>query len=177
MVDNLLIQSASMHHLVRRPHFDSDRMAGTVPVWDSSQNIEKSPPVVTDRGLVLPSRDISAEVAAGKTPSFSFGEFLDVVNPLHHIPVVGDLYREFTGDDISPVARVIGGGIYGGPLGFAASIANAAIEEHSGQTMVGNIMSKAFNSQARNGNIDIQADIKIGDKAMPPPSQRWHFNT
>ena len=43
--------------------------------------------------------------AAGKpreTGGLSFGDLLDVINPLHHIPVIGAIYRKLSGDDIAP---------------------------------------------------------------------------
>jgi len=173
MVDIIQTQAYTGQTLTRRAHFDSERMAGTVPVWETGGDTVVNEPEINDRGLVLPSRDISNEVAAGIPPSLSFGEFLDVINPLQHIPVVGDFYRQFTGDEISPVARIIGGGIYGGPIGFVASIANAAIEEHSGKTLVDNIMTDAFTHDTKADDLNIQ----MSDKKMPPPAQRWHFNT
>ncbi len=33
---------------------------------------------------------------------FSFGDIVDIINPLQHIPVVSTIYREMTGDDIGP---------------------------------------------------------------------------
>ena len=30
---------------------------------------------------------------------FSFGDILDLINPLQHIPIVGTIYRAVTGDD------------------------------------------------------------------------------
>ncbi|MEP4884867.1 MAG: hypothetical protein ABJ215_00715, partial [Alphaproteobacteria bacterium] len=39
-----------------------------------------------------------------------FSTLLDIVNPLQHIPLVSSLYREITGDEISPSARIVGGG-------------------------------------------------------------------
>ncbi|WP_282604781.1 hypothetical protein [Pelagibius sp. Alg239-R121] len=64
---------------------------------------------------------------------FGFWDFIDIINPLQHIPVVSTLYRELTGDEISAPARIMGGALYGGPLGFAASIGNAVLEEATGK--------------------------------------------
>jgi hypothetical protein len=36
----------------------------------------------------------------------TFEDVLDVINPLHHLPVVGFIYRSITGDTISPASRV-----------------------------------------------------------------------
>lgn len=64
----------------------------------------------------------------------SFDDLLDLVNPLHHLPVIGTLYRRLTGDTLDGPARILGGLLYGGPLGFAAAAANAIAEEAGGQS-------------------------------------------
>lgn len=61
-----------------------------------------------------------------------FSDVLDVINPLQHIPIVATIYRELTGDTISPMARVIGDAIFGGPVGFVASVANVGVESATG---------------------------------------------
>ncbi len=73
------------------------------------------------------------ETSSEEKKSWSFWDFLDVINPLHHIPGVGTLYREITGDEIGNTARIIGGAIYGGAVGAAAGIANVAIAEATGK--------------------------------------------
>jgi hypothetical protein len=67
------------------------------------------------------------------TVELGFGDFLDLINPLQHIPVVSTFYREATGDAISAPARILGGFLFGGPLGFIASIINAISEEITGK--------------------------------------------
>ncbi len=62
----------------------------------------------------------------------TFGDILDVINPLQHIPVVSTIYRAVTGDEISPGARVAGGALFGGPIGFAVAAANAVVEAATG---------------------------------------------
>ena len=53
-----------------------------------------------------------------------FADLLDVINPLQHIPVIANLYRAITGDQISPPARMAGGTLFGGPIGFVSSLVN-----------------------------------------------------
>ena len=65
----------------------------------------------------------------------SFGDFLDIINPLQHIPIVGTIYRAVTGDEISSPASIFGGFLFGGPLGFVTAISNAIFEEASGQDL------------------------------------------
>lgn len=57
----------------------------------------------------------------------SFNDIIDTLNPLQHIPVVSDIYRNLTGDKISDQARVMGGALYGGPIGVVAAVASSAI--------------------------------------------------
>src|SRR3546814_15608721 len=59
-----------------------------------------------------PSEYIRAQEAAGKTmpdqpglfgkAGFSFGDFLDIINPIQHIPIVPTIYRAITGDTSQP---------------------------------------------------------------------------
>ncbi len=64
---------------------------------------------------------------------FTFSDFVDIINPLQHIPGVSTVYRELSGDEISQGARLAGGTLYGGPLGLGAAIANNAFEAQTGK--------------------------------------------
>lgn len=64
---------------------------------------------------------------------FSFGDIVDIVNPLQHIPVVSAIYRELTGDDIGPGPRVLGGALFGGAIGAVVSLVNVLIENSTGK--------------------------------------------
>lgn len=64
---------------------------------------------------------------------FSFGDILDTLNPLQHLPIVSTLYRAFTGDAIAPAPRVLGDALFGGPIGAATGVANAALKYLSGK--------------------------------------------
>lgn len=63
---------------------------------------------------------------------FSFSDFLDVINPLQHIPVVSSIYRAITGDTISPTANVMGSALFGGPVGALAAAATEMFSEMTG---------------------------------------------
>ena len=57
----------------------------------------------------------------------SFLDLIDVVNPLHHIPVVGPMYREITGDVINPLPRIT-------DMDVAMMIGEACVAENPRQT-------------------------------------------
>lgn len=74
-----------------------------------------------------------------------FGEFadvLDIINPLQHLPVISTLYREMTDDVISPGARLFGGTLFGGPLGFASSLVNVMVEDGLGKDVGGTLFAQ-----------------------------------
>ncbi len=64
-----------------------------------------------------------AEAGAFGDDGLTFGDVLDVLNPLHHIPLLGNIYRKISGDTIAPAARIGGGALFGGPLGAAVAAA------------------------------------------------------
>lgn len=71
--------------------------------------------------------------------SMSFLDIIDVANPLQHIPGVSTVYRELTGDELSPAARVAGGTLYFGPIGFIAATINAVVETVTGDDIGGHV--------------------------------------
>lgn len=58
----------------------------------------------------------------------TFDDLLQGLNPLHHVPGVGMIYRAVTGAEIHPAMRVLGAGIAGGPLGMVLAGVMSAIE-------------------------------------------------
>ena len=73
----------------------------------------------------------------------SFADLLDVINPLQHIPIVGGIYRNLTGDTISTGAQLAGGAVFGGPLGLIASVANMIFEQETGGNVAENLFAAA----------------------------------
>jgi|GEM_PF-5275363 len=64
---------------------------------------------------------------------FGFGDILDAVNPLQHLPVIGTLYREFVDDDIGVVSKLAGGALFAGIPGLIGSAVDAAFEAVAGK--------------------------------------------
>ena len=58
-----------------------------------------------------------------------FGDILDAVNPLQHLPIVGSAYRAATGDGLSSISRIVGGFIFGGPIGLLGGLFNTILNE------------------------------------------------
>jgi hypothetical protein len=79
--------------------------------------------------------DSSPRARAWKGDSFSFRDFLDIINPLQHLPVVSTVYRWLTGDTIGAVPRMIGDGLFGGPVGFVSGFINATVQQKTGKDL------------------------------------------
>ena len=59
---------------------------------------------------------------AGSIDNFGFGDFLDLINPLQHIPIASSVYRAVTGEKINPVSRLAGDMLYGGLFGIGSAV-------------------------------------------------------
>lgn len=79
----------------------------------------------------------------------SFADLLDIINPLHHLPIIGSLYRAISGDSIDPASRVAGSALFGGPIGAAFAAANVALEHFSGDDMEGHVAALVQQEQKK----------------------------
>ncbi len=64
---------------------------------------------------------------------FTFHDFLSIINPLQHLPVIGTLYRAITGDTIKTPEKIAGDALYGGLWGAVASVADTAFQAVTGK--------------------------------------------
>lgn len=124
---------------------------------------------------------------AGSTTDFSFSDFLDLINPLEHIPVLSSIYREITGEHINPISRVAGDVVYGALMGGVSAalsglgaIGDAIMEAETGKDATGNVVAALFGIDspaspaattqlAQADNAAPQAAYKTS--ASPPGSQ------
>ena len=85
--------------------------------------------------------DRSGPPGTAELDDLSFWDVLDIFNPLQHIPLLSIAYREITGDTLHPTARVLGGGLYGGPAGLLIGAINAAFEQETGRDVGGTVLA------------------------------------
>ncbi len=77
--------------------------------------------------------------SGGDGPSFK--DVIDTINPLQHLPVVSAIYREITGDEPGAASRLVGAGLYGGPIGFVGELINCAIDDNTGKDIGGHAIA------------------------------------
>ena len=82
---------------------------------DAPNPLDRGPALGPDEAIPIPGE-------------ITFDEVLQGLNPLHHVPGVGIIYRAVTGTDIHPAMRALGAGLVGGPLGMALAGVMSAIE-------------------------------------------------
>ena len=96
----------------------------------------------TKLAVLTPTDGAPTEAAGADKPfslfgedGFSFADFIDIINPLQHIPLLSTLYRHLTGDTIEAASRVLGGTLFGGAIGTVASLINVFVEENTGKDL------------------------------------------
>lgn len=118
---------------------------------------------------------------------FSFKDLLDIVNPLQHLPVVGSIYRYLTGDEPSGADRIIGDSLYGGPIGFGASVVTTALfTDSSGKDLGERLLADVFGPRDASPTLGKPALAQAAPSAspstqgpiplMPTPSQPVAMN-
>jgi hypothetical protein len=96
---------------------------------------------------IIPASPASQNAVSGTATAafgedgFTFGDLVDIINPLQHIPIVSTIYRKITGDEIAAGSRVIGDGLFGGALGFLSGLVNLAVEQETGKDIGGHVMA------------------------------------
>ncbi len=93
---------------------------------------------------------------------FEFGDLLDVINPLQHIPIIGSLYRNLTGDEISGPAKIMGGLLYGGPVGLVAALATTIAEQEVGRDLGEAALAAVFGDGEA-------GDLQLAEQAADAP--------
>lgn len=98
--------------------------------------------------------------------SLSFGDVIDIVNPLQHLPIVSTFYRNLTGDQIGAVPRLVGGALWGRVGGFVAGVVNSVVEWFTGKD-VGDHLYAAFFGPPKTPPAALAASIPAVPAATP----------
>jgi hypothetical protein len=103
----------------------------------------------------------SRQLFFGADGKFGWDDFLDVINPLQHIPIVAQIYRAVTGDQISGAAELIGSIPFGplGVVGFMGTIADLAVKDTTGKDIGDNLEAMVFGTgKDKNGTTGGSGD-------------------
>jgi len=142
----------------------NERMGGFVPKYERMEKTSGQDSIANVDFAGAQGQDTLSNKSKSDD-QFGFADLLDMVNPLHHIPVVGHFYREFTGDEIKPIGKMVGGAAFGGPLGVATALIDSVIINETGSDMTGNAFSLA------SGNGFSQKEQNFDDAPITPTIQ------
>jgi len=103
--------------------------------------------------------EASRELFLGPDREFGWDDFLDLINPLQHIPFVNMAYRAVTGDQIYGAARLVDVAL--GPLAGASTAIDLAFRDVTGESMADNAIAAVFGT-----GESTQGDTTPGEEPM-----------
>jgi hypothetical protein len=99
----------------------------------------------------------------------SFSDLFDYVNPLQHLPIVGGIYRAITGKKVDSSAQIVGGLLYGGPIGLASAAFNVLLEDSTGRDVSGHVMAAVGIGNTQGSFPALDNSALTAQNAPPPP--------
>ena len=131
-------------------------------------------------GMIATARKQQAAIPPPPPPPkddslLTFGDLVDTINPLQHIPLVDVVYRHLTGDTIRPQGEILGGLLYGGPIGGAVAVATALLREATGfdaeETMYAAVTGDGDKKTSATANASASTDTaRAAAPAVPVPA-------
>lgn len=103
------------------------------------------------------------ELFLGPDGKFGWDDFVDIINPLQHIPVVAQIYRAVTGDQAYGLSAFLGAVPFG-PLSVASAVADTVIRAQTGRDAGTDMAARIFGIDNRTPE---EADLHLGRRAQP----------
>jgi len=101
----------------------------------------------------------SRELFLGPDGEFGWDDFLDLINPLQHIPFVNMAYRAVTGDEIYGAARMIDVAL--GPIAGASTAVDLAFRDVTGESMASNAVAAVFGTGGAAPGDEPTGDVSV----------------
>jgi len=101
----------------------------------------------------------SRELFLGPDGEFGWDDFLDLINPLQHIPFVNMAYRALTGDEIYGAARMVD--VAFGPLAGASTAVDLAFRDVTGESMAHNAIAAVFGTGQAAPGEEPMGDVSV----------------
>jgi hypothetical protein len=101
----------------------------------------------------------SRELFLGPDGEFGWDDFLDLINPLQHIPFVNMAYRAVTGDEIYGAARMVDVAL--GPIAGASTAVDLAFRDVTGESMASNAIAAVFGTGGAGSGDESVGDVSV----------------
>lgn len=103
------------------------------------------------------------ELFLGPDGKFGWDDFVDIINPLQHIPVVSQIYRAVTGDQAYGLSAFIGAAPFGA-LSLASAVVDTVIRAQTGRDAGTDMAARIFGIDNRTPE---EADLHLGRASEP----------
>ena len=103
--------------------------------------------------------EASRELFLGPDGEFGWDDFVDLINPLQHIPFVNMAYRAITGDQIYGAARMVD--VAFGPLAGASTAVDLAFRDVTGESMAHNAIAAVFGTGESAPGEEPMGDVSV----------------
>lgn len=103
--------------------------------------------------------EASRELFLGPDGEFGWDDFVDLINPLQHIPFVNMAYRAITGDQIYGAARMVDVAL--GPLAGASTAIDLAFRDVTGESMADNAIAAVFGTGESTPGEEPMGDVSV----------------
>lgn len=168
---NNAVKDTKLHYMKVK----NDRMAGTIAAYNTSDGEDTFKMALSDASDNQGNTTTSSSSA--QDDHFGFFDFIDMINPLQHIPLLNIAYQKITGDTIKPISRIIGGTVFGGPAGAASGLITTVIEDGTGKSPLGNVMSIARGDERdRQAYNDLPPELLSFAEMPSVKNQNYSYN-
>jgi len=111
---------------------------------------------------LAPPKESDKPSGLWESEKFSFRDFIDMINPLQHLPVISTIYRKLTGDEIGDAPRMVGGAVFGGVLGswvsgLASAVANVFSSRATGKDVGDHVLELAQSATKIDSRLETPA--------------------
>jgi hypothetical protein len=153
---------------------DAPKSTQEPPVDPNVVHLKDAPDRETQRNLmaqhkrwVVDETPGARQLFFGPDGEFGWDDFLDVINPLQHIPIVAQIYRAVTGDESYGAADLIGGLPFGplGGIGMVGAVADLAVKDTTGHDVAGNLEAMVFGPDRKTPPGDVTGDTAAASAA------------
>lgn len=148
---------------------------GADGVWELSRLPDKDERerLYGQKWRVVESAD-SRKLFLGPDGEFGWDDFLDLINPLQHIPFVNMAYRALTGDQIYGAARMVD--VAFGPIAGASTAVDLAFRDVTGESMAENAIAAVFGTgdAAPGDSLDGEVSVNTASAQLADASAIRH---
>jgi len=122
--------------------------------------------------------DATPDADTGDGKKATFWDFIvgvfDTINPLEHLPVISTLYAKITGHKISPMARIAGDTLYGGPVGTAVGVASVIVEKKTGKDIGENMLAMVTPKSKTATPAAAPDNVQVAVAQLPHANITWN---